>query len=75
MGKILRIDLSNQFAKEEVVSEELAKNYLGGVGFAFKHLYDEVRPGTAALDKENKLWPVNALCSLLDALTLTSDFS
>jgi len=54
-GKILRIDLSNQSAKEEVVSEELAKKFLGGVGFAFKYLYDELKPGTPALDKENKL--------------------
>ena len=55
MGKILRIDLSNQSAKEEAVSEELAKKFLGGVGFAFKYLYDELKPGTPALDKENKL--------------------
>jgi len=55
MGKILRIDLSNQSTKEEAVSEELAKKFLGGVGFAFKYLYDEVKPGTPALDKENKL--------------------
>jgi len=55
MGKILRVDLSNQSAKEEVVSEELAKKYLGGVGFAFKYLYDELKPGISALDKENKL--------------------
>ena len=55
MGKILRIDLSSQSTKEEAVSEELAKKYLGGVGFAFKYLYDEVKPGTPALDKENKL--------------------
>ena len=55
MGKILRIDLNNQSAKEEAVSEELAKKFLGGVGFAFKYLYDELKPGTPALDKENKL--------------------
>ena len=55
MGKILRIDLSNQSAKEEVVSEELARNYLGGVGFAIKYLYNELRPGISALDKDNKL--------------------
>lgn len=55
MGKILRIDLSNQSTKEEAVSEELARKYLGGVGFAFKYLYDEVKSGTPALDKENKL--------------------
>jgi aldehyde:ferredoxin oxidoreductase len=55
MGKILRVDLTNKFAKEEVVSEELTKNYLGGVGFAFKYLYDELKPGTSALDRENEL--------------------
>jgi aldehyde:ferredoxin oxidoreductase len=55
MGKILRIDLSKQSCQEEDISEELAKNYLGGVGFAFKYLYDELKPGTAALSDENKL--------------------
>ena len=55
MGKILRIDLSNQSAKEEAVSEELARNYLGGIGFAIKYLYNELRPGISALDKDNKL--------------------
>jgi aldehyde:ferredoxin oxidoreductase len=54
-GKILRIDLTKQSSKEEAVSEELAKNYLGGTGFAIKYLYDELKPGTPALDKANKL--------------------
>jgi len=55
MGKILRIDLTNQSTEEETVSEELVRNYLGGVGFAFKYLYDELKPRTPPLDKENKL--------------------
>lgn len=54
-GKILRIDLSKQSAKEEAVSEELVKNYLGGAGFAIKYLYDEVKPGTPALSAANIL--------------------
>lgn len=54
-GKILRVDLTDQTTKEEAVSEELAKNYLGGAGFAIKYLYDELKPGTPALDKENRL--------------------
>jgi len=54
-GKILRIDLSNQSAKEEAVPEELARNYLGGAGFAIKYLYDELKPGTPALGEDNKL--------------------
>jgi aldehyde:ferredoxin oxidoreductase len=54
-GKILRIDLSSQTVKEEPVSEDLARNYLGGAGFAIKYLYDELKAGTSALDKANKL--------------------
>jgi aldehyde:ferredoxin oxidoreductase len=54
-GKILRIDLTSQTSREETVSEELAKNYLGGAGFAIKYLYDEVKPKTPPLDAANKL--------------------
>ena len=63
-GKILRLDLTNQKATEEEVSYDLAKEYMGGVGFAFKYLYDEFKPGTDALDENNKLifavGPLNA---------------
>ena len=54
-GKILRVDLSTLTSKEEPVSEALVKNYLGGAGFAIKYLYDELKPGTPALGKDNKL--------------------
>jgi aldehyde:ferredoxin oxidoreductase len=54
-GKILRVDLSNLSAREEAVSEELARNYLGGAGFAIKCLYDELKPRTPALDPANRL--------------------
>jgi aldehyde:ferredoxin oxidoreductase len=54
-GKILRIDLSGLSSREEKVPEKLVKNYLGGAGFAIKYLYDELKPGTPALGKENKL--------------------
>jgi aldehyde:ferredoxin oxidoreductase len=64
MGKLLRIDLTNQTYKTEPLSEDLAKRYMGGVGFAFKYLYDEFKPGTQPLDPENKLiiavGPLNA---------------
>jgi len=64
MGKILRVDLSNQSVKEETTPGELAEQYMGGVGFAFKYLYDELRPGIPALSEENKLifavGPLNA---------------
>ena len=54
-GKILRVDLTRLSVKEEALSEELARNFLGGAGFAIKYLYDELKPGTPALDKETRL--------------------
>ncbi|MFH1646816.1 MAG: aldehyde ferredoxin oxidoreductase family protein [Chloroflexota bacterium] len=54
-GKILRIDLSDKSVKEEKVPEALARQYLGGAGFAIKYLYDELKPGTSALDPANRL--------------------
>jgi aldehyde:ferredoxin oxidoreductase len=55
MGKILRVDMTTRTTKEEPVTEELAKKYLGGVGFAFKYLTDELRPRISPLAPENKL--------------------
>jgi aldehyde:ferredoxin oxidoreductase len=64
MGRILRIDLTNQTSKTEPLPEEVAKEYMGGVGFAFHYLYEEFKPKTDALDKDNKLifavGPLNA---------------
>ncbi|OGO43395.1 MAG: hypothetical protein A2Z05_00675 [Chloroflexi bacterium RBG_16_60_22] len=54
-GKILRIDLTDKSVKEEKVTEALARQYLGGAGFAIKYLYDELKPGTSALDPANRL--------------------
>ena len=59
-GKILRVDLTRQSVTEEPVSEALARDYLGGAGFAIKYLYDELKPGTPALGPDNKL--IFALC-------------
>jgi len=54
-GKILRVDLNTKTYKEEPVPDELVRNYLGGAGFAIKYLYDELKPGTPALGRDNKL--------------------
>ncbi len=54
-GKILRVNLSDKSFREEPVTEELARNYLGGAGFAIKLLYDELEPGTDPLGPENRL--------------------
>jgi aldehyde:ferredoxin oxidoreductase len=64
MGKILRINLTNQTSSTEDLPPELIKQYMGGVGFAFYYLYKEFKPGTAPLDKDNLIviavGPLNA---------------
>lgn len=54
-SKLLRVNLSNQKIKEESISEELFKKYIGGAGLATKYLYDEVSAKTNALDPKNKI--------------------
>jgi aldehyde:ferredoxin oxidoreductase len=54
-GKILRINLTEQTAKEEKLPLEIAKGFIGGAGFGIKYLYDEVDAGTDPLSPDNKL--------------------
>ena len=54
-GKILRINLTDQTAREEELSLEIAKDFIGGAGFGIKYLFDEVKAGTDPLGPENKL--------------------
>ncbi|MDI3480542.1 MAG: aldehyde:ferredoxin oxidoreductase [Tepidanaerobacteraceae bacterium] len=55
MGKILRVNLTNQTYTEESTTEELARNFIGGAGFGIRFLFDEVPAGTDALGPNNKL--------------------
>ena len=55
MGKILRINLTEQSYKEEDTSEEMAQQFIGGAGFGIKYLFDEVPADTDALGEANKL--------------------
>jgi aldehyde:ferredoxin oxidoreductase len=54
-GKLLRVNLSDQSIKNEVVLEDLLKQYVGGSGLATKYLYDEVPAKTDPLAPENKI--------------------
>lgn len=54
-GKILRINLTNQSAKEEKLPLKVAKEFIGGAGFGIKYLFDEVPAGVDPLGPENKL--------------------
>jgi aldehyde:ferredoxin oxidoreductase len=54
-GKFLRVNLNKGKAIADQYSASLAKNYLGGRGFAVKILWDELEPGTDPLSSFNKL--------------------
>jgi aldehyde:ferredoxin oxidoreductase len=54
-GKVLRINLSDQTAKEEALTVEMAKDFIGGAGFGIKYLFDEVPAGADPLGPDNKL--------------------
>ena len=54
-GKILRVNLTDQTAKDEELSLEIAKDFIGGAGFGIKYLFDEVKRGTDPLGPDNKL--------------------
>ncbi len=54
-GKFLRVNLSTGEVAQETLSEEMARSYLGGRGFAARILYDELGPGIAPLGPNNKI--------------------
>lgn len=54
-GNILRVDLTRKTFRKESFTEEFARTWLGGRGFAVKLLYDELKPGIDPLGPENKL--------------------
>ncbi|MGV9204256.1 MAG: aldehyde ferredoxin oxidoreductase family protein [Promethearchaeia archaeon] len=52
MGKILRIDVTSREFKEQEISEDLYRQYLGGYGLAAKILYEEMPKKVDPLDPE-----------------------
>jgi aldehyde:ferredoxin oxidoreductase len=54
-GKILRVNLTTGKVSIEPLSEELAKNYIGGIGLGIRLLMDNSKPGTDAFDPDNPL--------------------
>jgi aldehyde:ferredoxin oxidoreductase len=53
--KILRIDLGREEIREEELSEEIVKKFIGGTGMGAKFLYEEVPPGVEWSDPENRI--------------------
>jgi len=54
-GKILRVNLTTGKVFTETLSEELAKNYVGGIGLGIRLLMDNSKPGTDAFSPDNPL--------------------
>lgn len=54
-GKLLRANLGKKSAVADSYGTSLAKDYLGGRGFAVKILWDELKSGIDPLSSENKL--------------------
>jgi aldehyde:ferredoxin oxidoreductase len=54
-GKILRVDLTTGNVSTEPLSEEMAKNYVGGIGLGIRLLMDNSKPGTDAFSPDNPL--------------------
>jgi aldehyde:ferredoxin oxidoreductase len=54
-GKVVRVNLTDQTFAEEPLPTEVARDYIGGAGFAVKYLADEVPPDCDPLGPTNKL--------------------
>lgn len=56
LGKVLRIDLTNESCKEEKIPDNLLEKYVGGRGIAAYYYYHEIKSDTKPLAPENKLF-------------------
>ncbi len=55
IGKILRVDLSNNKTGVEDIREDWARKFIGGRGYGTRIMMDEVDPKVDPLSKENKV--------------------
>ncbi|MFH0788236.1 MAG: aldehyde ferredoxin oxidoreductase family protein [Pseudomonadota bacterium] len=69
MGKILRVNLTDQTIAEEKIRDTWAEKFIGGVGLATAYLYNEVPR------KADPLGPVNKLIFMTGPLTGTASAS
>lgn len=64
-GKVLRVDLTNRRSFEEGLDRDFITQYVGGVGFGVRWLYDRLRKGTDPLTPEAPLiWATGPLSSI-----------
>ncbi|MCJ7559222.1 aldehyde ferredoxin oxidoreductase family protein, partial [Candidatus Bathyarchaeota archaeon] len=54
-GKILRVNLTTGQVSTESLSEEMAKQYIGGIGLGIRLLMDNSKPGTDPFSPDNPI--------------------
>jgi aldehyde:ferredoxin oxidoreductase len=55
VGKLLFVDLTKGTLETKALSEELARNFIGGYGIGARLLYDRMKPGVDPLGPDNIL--------------------
>ncbi|MBN2321776.1 MAG: aldehyde ferredoxin oxidoreductase family protein [Acidobacteria bacterium] len=55
LGRILRVDLSNEKITVEPLDDSILRKFIGGAGLGAKYLYDEVPPAVQWSDPDNRL--------------------
>ena len=55
MGKVLFIDLTTGSTREEELSEEIYRDFIGGQGLGARILFEHMKPGAVALGPDNIL--------------------
>jgi len=55
VGKLLFVDLTKRSVQEKALSEEVARNFVGGYGIGARILYDKMKPGAHPLGPDNVL--------------------
>ena len=68
VGKLLFVDLTRGTVEEKVLSEELAKDFIGGYGIGARILYDMMKPGAHPLGPDNVLGFTSGLLNGTGAL-------
>src|SRR4030043_1808910 len=53
VGKVAFVDLSSGMVKKEVVGESIYRNFIGGVGFGARVLYERMKPSADPLSADN----------------------
>jgi len=68
MGKILNVDLTTGRITEEVLDEQLLRDYIGGYGIGAKLLYERMPAGVDPLGPDNILGLLTGPCTGTQAL-------